>query len=142
MNETLIYRHVFLLKLFNVQVFVIYDEKWVFSVLQMSFNPLIVLCTTLENSLYVVCIGVMELTTQLHIPFYCKLAELLRVKCIFLDENVCISIKISLKIVPEGPVNNISALVQIMGWRRLGDKQLSEPTMVDLLTHICVIQPQ
>ena len=37
-------------------------------------------------------------------------------KCIFLNENVWILIKISLKIVPNGPVNNISALVQKMAW--------------------------
>ena len=40
------------------------------------------------------------------------------------------------------PINNISALVQIMAWRRPGDKPLSEPMMVSLLTHICVTRPQ
>ena len=35
-------------------------------------------------------------------------------KCIFLNENVWISLKISLKFVPMGPINNIPALVQIM----------------------------
>ena len=50
-------------------------------------------------------------------------------KCNFLNETVWIPIKISLKFVPEGPINNISALVQIMAWRRAGDKQLSEPMM-------------
>ena len=39
-------------------------------------------------------------------------------KCIFLNENVYISIKISVKFVPMGPINNIPALVQIMAWRR------------------------
>ena len=63
-------------------------------------------------------------------------------KRIFLNENVIISIKISLKFVPDGPINNIPALVQIMAWRRLGDKPLSEPTMVLLLTDICVTRPQ
>ena len=63
-------------------------------------------------------------------------------KCIFLKENVWISIKISLKFVPTGPINNIPALVQIMAWRRPGDKPLSEPMMVNLLTHICVSRPQ
>ena len=53
-----------------------------------------------------------------------------------------ISIKISLKFVPNGPINNIPALVQIMAWRRPGDKPLSEPMMVSLLTHICVTRPQ
>ena len=32
-------------------------------------------------------------------------------KCIFLNENVGISIKISLKFVPKGPINDITALV-------------------------------
>ena len=63
-------------------------------------------------------------------------------KCIFLNENVRISIKISLKFVPNGPINNISALVQKMAWRRPGDKPLSEPMMVSLPTHICVTRPQ
>ena len=63
-------------------------------------------------------------------------------RCIFLNENVRISIKISLKFVPKGPINNIPSLVQIMAWRRSGDKPLSEPMMVSLPTHICVTQPQ
>ena len=62
--------------------------------------------------------------------------------CIFLNENVWIPIKISLKFVPKGPIDNIPALVQIMAWRRPGDKPLSEPMMVSLLTHICVTRPQ
>ena len=63
-------------------------------------------------------------------------------KRIFLYENVRISIKISLKFVPKGPINNYPSLVQIMAWRRPGDKPLSEPMMARLLTHICVTQPQ
>ena len=63
-------------------------------------------------------------------------------KCIFLNENVFISIKISLKFVPKGQINNIPALVQIMAWCRPGDKPLSEPRMESLLTHICVTRPQ
>ena len=61
---------------------------------------------------------------------------------IFVNENVRISIKISLKFVPKGPINNIPALVQIMAWRRPSDKPLSEPMMVRLPTHICVTRPQ
>ena len=57
-------------------------------------------------------------------------------KCIFLNENVIISIKISMKFVPKGPINNIPALVQIMAWRRPGNKPLSEAMMVSLLTYI------
>ena len=63
-------------------------------------------------------------------------------KCIFLNENVWISIKISLKFVPGGPNNNFPALVQIMAWRRPGDKPLPELMMVSLMTHICVTRPQ
>ena len=62
-------------------------------------------------------------------------------KWIFLNENVRISIKISLKFVPKGPINKIPALVQIMAWRRPGAKPSSEPMMVRLLMHICVTWP-
>ena len=57
-------------------------------------------------------------------------------KCIFLNENVWISLTISLKFVPKVTINNIPTLVQIMAWRRPGDKPLSEPMMVGLPTHI------
>ena len=61
---------------------------------------------------------------------------------IFLNENIWILINISLKFVPEGQINNIPSLVQIMAWRPPGDKPLSEPMMVSLLMHICVTQSQ
>ena len=51
-------------------------------------------------------------------------------KCIFLNENVWTSTQISLKFVPKGPIDNIPALVQIMAWRRPGDKPLSEPMLI------------
>ena len=63
-------------------------------------------------------------------------------KRIFFNENVWISIKISLKFVPKGPINNIPALVQIMAWRRSGDKTLSGPMLGNLSTHICLTRPQ
>ena len=63
-------------------------------------------------------------------------------KCIFFNENVWISLKIPLKFVPRGPINNIPALVQIMAWRRPGDKPLSEPMLVFVPTHICITRPQ
>ena len=46
-------------------------------------------------------------------------------KCIFLNENVWIPIKISLKFVRKGPINTIPSLFQIMVWRRPGAKPLS-----------------
>ena len=63
-------------------------------------------------------------------------------KWIFLNVNVWISIEVSLKFAPKGPINKIPALVQIIAWRRPGDKPLSEPMMVSLLTHIYVTRPQ
>ena len=51
-------------------------------------------------------------------------------KCIFLNENIWVSNKISLKYVPWGLIDNMSALVQIMAWRRPGDKPLSEPMLI------------
>ena len=63
-------------------------------------------------------------------------------KRIFIHENVWVPIKISWKFVPNGPVNNIPAMFQIMAWRRPGDKPLSEPMMVSLPTHLCVARPQ
>ena len=62
--------------------------------------------------------------------------------CIFLNENVWIPIRISLKFVPKCLINNNPALVQIMAWCRPGDKPLSKPMMVSLPTHICAIRPQ
>ena len=61
---------------------------------------------------------------------------------IFVNENIRISIKFSLKFVPKVPIHNIPALVLIMAWRRPGDKPLSGPMMVRLPTHICVTRPQ
>ena len=39
---------------------------------------------------------------------------------IFMNENVWISIKISLKFVPKCQINNIQALVQVMAWSQPG----------------------
>ena len=53
----------------------------------------------------------------------------------FFNENF-LSIKSSPKFIPKGPINNISALVQMVAWRWPRDKQLSEQMMIILLTHI------
>ena len=63
-------------------------------------------------------------------------------KCIFLNENLWISLQISPKFVLNVRINNIPALVRIMAWRRLGDKPLSEPMIGNSLTHLCVTRPQ
>ena len=85
---------------------------------------------------------------------YCRLLNIWRprrneqhfaddiLKRIFFNESVWISIKISMKFVPNDPIGNIPALVQTMAWRRSGDKPLSEPMMVSLPSHICITRPQ
>ena len=60
---------------------------------------------------------------------------------IFLNENLWTFLKNSLNIVPKVRINNIPALVQIIVWLRPGDKPLSEPMMVSLPTHICIMRP-
>ena len=47
-------------------------------------------------------------------------------------EKFYISIRISLKFVHEGQIDNIPALVQIMAWRRPGEKPLSEPMLTQV----------
>ena len=39
-------------------------------------------------------------------------------KYIFLNENILISIQVSMKFIPKSPINTIPALVQIMDWHR------------------------
>ena len=46
-------------------------------------------------------------------------------KCIFLNENVLISLKISLKCVLKFRINNFQALLEIVACHRLGVKPLS-----------------
>ena len=53
-------------------------------------------------------------------------------KCIFLNENDRILIQISMKFVLKGLIDNQSALGQVMGWRRMGHKPLSEPMMTQV----------
>ena len=54
-------------------------------------------------------------------------------KCIYIKEKICISIKISLKIVGKGPIGNKPVLVQVMACRRTDDKPLPE-TMLTQFT--------
>ena len=45
---------------------------------------------------------------------------------IFMTESVCILIEILWKLFPEGPINIMSALVQVMPWCQTGTKPLPE----------------
>ena len=67
----------------------------------------------------------------IHLPLD-KMAAILAddiFKCIFLNENDKIPVWISLKLVHRSPIDNKSALVRVMAWRRIGDKPLPEPMM-------------
>ena len=70
----------------------------------------------------------LELT---HLPLN-KMAAILAddiFKCIFLNQNYRILIQISLKCVPRSQIDNKPAMVQVMAWRRTGDKPLPEPML-------------
>ena len=104
-----------------------------------------------------ICLEIAHLTLQLHVPGIQWVKLILNTlrprqngrhfpddifKCIFLNEKVGISFQISLTFVPNGSINNKSAIVQVMTWHQTGEKPLSEPLMVSLLTHICITRPQ
>ena len=52
---------------------------------------------------------------------------------IFLNGNDRIPIQISLEYDPRGPSGIKPSLVQVMAWRRTGDKPLSEPMMTQFI---------
>ena len=51
-------------------------------------------------------------------------------KCVFLNEINRIPIQISTKRVPKSPIDNKPALVQVMAWRRTGDRPFPEPMLI------------
>ena len=53
-------------------------------------------------------------------------------KCIFVNENLCILIWISLKFVPKSLNDNIPTVVWVMAWCQTGDKPLPEPMLTEL----------
>ena len=48
-------------------------------------------------------------------------------------ENVLILIKSSLKFIPNGPIYNVPALVEVIACCQPGDKSLSEPMMINFI---------
>ena len=51
-------------------------------------------------------------------------------KCIFMNENFCILIQISLTFVPNGLIDNSRALVQLLAGRQTYEKPLPEPLLI------------
>ena len=58
-------------------------------------------------------------------------------KWFFFNEKFCISIQTSLKCDPKGPIENKSALVQVMVWHWGGTKPLPELIYTQFTTHVC-----
>ena len=54
-------------------------------------------------------------------------------KCIFMTENFCMSIIISVKFDQSGPIDNKAALIQVMAWRRTGVRPLPEPIITQFI---------
>ena len=53
-------------------------------------------------------------------------------KRIFVNEIIEFRLKFHLNL-SRGPIDNKLALVQIMAWRRIGDKRLPEPTVTQFI---------
>ena len=59
-------------------------------------------------------------------------------KCIFLNENYRIPIRISMKYVPRSSIKDKPALVKVMSWCQTGDKPLPEPMLTQFTdAYIC-----
>ena len=54
-------------------------------------------------------------------------------ECILLNENDRIPIQMSLMFFPSSPIDNKPMLVQVMAWRRTGEKPFPEPMMTQLI---------
>ena len=61
-------------------------------------------------------------------------------KSIFTNEKFCILIRFSVKSVPNGTIDNKSALIRVKAWRRTGDKPLPGPMLPSSLTNTCGIR--
>ena len=58
-------------------------------------------------------------------------------KYMFLYDNSCILIEISLNCVAKSPIDNSAALVQVMAWRRIAISHYQNKCWPNSLTHIC-----
>ena len=56
-------------------------------------------------------------------------------KCIFCNEKIQSWIKVLWSFCPRDPINYNPALVQIMAWRRPGDKPLSQTIVINILIY-------
>ena len=113
---------------------VLYEPKQ-FSFLRHYFNEYIGVFATfapshseMESSVKRLIRPASHLPVKTHLPLN-KMPAILtddHFKCIFMNENATISIWISLKFVLRSPFGNKPELIQVMAWRRTGDKPLPE----------------
>ena len=78
-----------------------------------------------------ISLDIMALWELTHLPLD-KMATISaddNLKCIFLNENDRILIRISLKFIPKSAIDSKPALVQVMAWRQIGAKPLPEPML-------------
>ena len=52
--------------------------------------------------------------------------------CILLNKKDYTSVQISLKFVPNGPIDSISRLGHVMAWCQTGNKPLTEPMLTEI----------
>ena len=147
--------NIYLLHFSNVTIFTLLQITWPINIVYLGWRNNELQPIRNSDTCTVISITGLKNWTPLHFHHCCQIIlNTLRPRQngrhfaddtfnrIFVNENVRISINISLKFVPKGLINNIPELVQIMAWRWPGDKPLSEPMTVSLLTYICVTRPQ
>ena len=79
-----------------------------------------------------ISLDIMALWELTHLPLD-KMAVISaddNLKCIFLNENDRILIRISLKFIPKSAIDSKPALVQVMAWRQIGAKPLPESMLI------------
>ena len=102
------------------------EMLWFHHSLQRCFTTSVVM-----NIIKIMCFSVFQCNTLGPKEYDRRFANDL-FKLIFVNENCCNFIHISLKFVHNGRIDNMSALILIMAWRRRGDKPSSEPMMESL----------
>ena len=85
--------------------------------------------TTPQFTTTTVQIGVLYDDTLTHLPLDKMANDSQILKCIFINEKISILIWIWLKVVPKGPIDNKSALVQAISLHWAGTKSLSKPML-------------
>ena len=68
--------------------------------------------------------------THLSLDKMAAISQTIYSDAFFVDEKFCILTKISLKFILKGPIDIKPALDEIMAWRRIGNKPLSEPEIL------------